>query len=70
MSIIRKYGQSFLLGITFCTLFFVLTFPCSAQEAAGVDGKAGTAQAADSSPGTGSELQTADDIVGDSTDDE
>ena len=73
MSIIQKYGQSFLLGITFCTLFFVLTFPCTAQEAAdirGRDGKAGTAQAADSSPGTGSELQTADAIVGDSTDDE
>ena len=70
MNTIRKYGQAFLSGAIICLLFFVLTFPCSAQEAAGVDGKAGTAQRADSSSGTGSELQTADAIVGDSTDDE
>ena len=57
MNTIRKYGQSLLLGITFCTLFFVLTLPCSAQEAAGIDEKAGTAQAAASA----SAYQTADD---------
>ena len=66
MKTIRAYTSV----VAFCLLFFVLTFPCSAQEAAGVDEKAGTAQRADSSSGTGSELQTADAIVGDSTDDE
>ena len=70
MNTIRKYGQAFLSGAIICLLFFVLTFPCSAQETAVIDGKAGTAQRADSSSGTGSELQTADAIVGDSTDDE
>ncbi len=70
MNTTRKCGQSFLLGITFCTLFFILTLPCSAQEAAGIDGKAGAAQAADSSSDTEAAYQTADDIVGDSTDDE
>ncbi len=56
MNTTRKYGQSFLLGITFCTLFFILTLPCSTQEAAGIDEKAGTAQAAASA----SAYQTAD----------
>ena len=66
MKTIRTYTSV----VAFCLLFFVLTLPCSAQEAAGVDEKAGTAQRADSSSNTGSELQTADAIVGDSTDDE
>ena len=66
MKTIRAYTSV----VAFCLLFFILTLPCTAQEAAGVDGKAGTAQAADSASGTGSELQTADAIVGDSTDDE
>ena len=70
MNTIRKYGQAFLSGVIICLLFFAVLFPCSAQEAAGVDEKAGTAQRADSSSNTGSELQTADAIVGDSTDDE
>ncbi|MGP1445612.1 MAG: hypothetical protein ACTTJ8_10085, partial [Treponema sp.] len=66
MNTIRKYGQSFLLGITFCLLFFVLTFPSSAQEAAGIDGKAGTAQA----PDTSSDGETASQINDDLGDDE
>ena len=70
MNTIRKYGQAFLSGAIICLLFFAVLFPCSAQEAAVIDGKAGTAQAADSSPGTGSESPTADAIVGNSTDDE
>lgn len=32
MKTIRKYRQAFLLGTTFCMLFFALTFPCGAQE--------------------------------------
>ena len=35
MKTIRKYRQTFLLGTTFCMLFFALTFPCGAQEAGG-----------------------------------
>ena len=35
MKTIRKYRQTFLLGTTFCMLFFALTFPCNAQEAGG-----------------------------------
>ena len=35
MKTIRKYRQAFLLGTTFCMLFFALTFPCGAQEAGG-----------------------------------
>ena len=66
MNTIRKYRQAFLSGAIICLLFFVLTFPCSAQEAAGVDGKAGTAQRADSSSGGQAEYQTTDN----STDDE
>ena len=66
MNTTRKYGQSFLLGITFCLLFFVLTFPSSAQEAAGVDGKVGTAQATD----TSSDGETASQINDDLGDDE
>ena len=66
MKTIRKYRQAFLSGAIICLLFFVLTFPCSAQEAAGVDGKAGTAQRADSSSGGQAEYQTTDN----STDDE
>ena len=62
MKTIRAYTSV----VAFCLLFFVLTLPCSAQEAAGVDGKAGTAQAADSSSGSQAEYQTTDN----STDDE
>ena len=47
MKTIRTYTSV----VAFCLLFFVLTLPCSAQEAAGVDEKAGTAQRADSSSG-------------------
>ena len=60
MNTIRKYRQAFLSGAIICLLFFVLTFPSSAQEAAGVDGKAGTAQAADSSSSGQAEYQTTD----------
>jgi len=66
MKTIQKYGQLFLSGAIICLLFFVLTLPCSAQEAAGVDEKAGTAHAADSSSGGQAEYQTTDN----STDDE
>ena len=66
MNTIRKYRQAFLSGAIICLLFFVLTLPCSAQEAAGVDEKAGTAHAADSSSGGQAEYQTTDN----STDDE
>ena len=66
MNTIRKYEQAFLSGAIICLLFFVLTLPCIAQEAAGVDEKAGTAHAADSSSGGQSEYQTTDN----STDDE
>ena len=62
MKTIRTYTSV----VAFCLLFFVLTLPCSAQEAAGVDGKAGTAHAADSSSGGQAEYQTTDN----STDDE
>lgn len=47
MKTIQKYGQLFLSRAIICLLFFVLTLPCSAQDAAGVDGKVETAQAAD-----------------------
>ena len=66
MKTIQKYGQLFLSRAIICLLFFVLTLPCSAQEAAGVDEKAGTAHAADSSSGGQAEYQTTDN----STDDE
>ena len=62
MKTIRTYTSV----VAFCLLFFVLTLPCSAQEAAGVDEKAGTAQRADSSSGGQAEYQTTDN----STDDE
>ena len=62
MKTIRTYTSV----VAFCLLFFVLTLPCSAQEAAGVDEKAGTAHAADSSSGGQAEYQTTDN----STDDE
>ena len=62
MNTIRKYRQAFLSGITFCTLFFILALPCSAQEAAGVDGKAGTAQAPDTSSGGETASQINDDL--------
>ena len=52
--------------MVYTVLFCTVLMPCSAQEAAGIDEKAGTAQAAASA----SAYQTADDIVGDSTDDE
>ena len=66
MKTIQKYGQLFLSRAIICLLFFVLTLPCSTQEAAGVGEKAGTAHAADSSSGGQSEYQTTDN----STDDE
>ena len=66
MNTIRKYEQAFLSGAIICLLFFVLALPCIAQEAAGVDEKAGTAHAADSSSGGQAEYQTTDN----STDDE
>ena len=47
MKTIQKYGQLFLSRAIIRLLFFVLTLPCSAQDAAGVDGKVETAQAAD-----------------------
>ena len=62
MKTIRTYTSV----VAFCLLFFVLALPCSAQEAAGVDEKAGTAHAADSSSGGQAEYQTTDN----STDDE
>ena len=62
MKTIRTYTSV----VAFCLLFFVLMLPCSAQEAAGVDEKAGTAHAADSSSGGQAEYQTTDN----STDDE
>ena len=66
MNTIRKYGQAFLSGAIICLLFFVLMLPCSAQEAAGIDGKAGTAQA----PDTSSDGETASQINDDLGDDE
>ena len=62
MKTIRTYTSV----VAFCLLFFVLTLPCSAQEAAGVDEKAGTAHAVDSSSSGQAEYQTTDN----STDDE
>ena len=62
MNTIRKYRQAFLSGAIICLLFFVLTLPCSAQEAAGVDGKAGTAQAADAFSGSEAASQVNDDL--------
>ena len=62
MNTIRKYRQAFLSGAIICLLFFVLALPCSAQEAAGVDGKAGTAQAADASSGSEAASQVNDDL--------
>ena len=62
MNTIRKYGQAFLSGAIICLLFFAVLFPCSAQEEAGVDGKAGTAQAADASSGSEAASQVNDDL--------
>lgn len=64
MKTIRTYTSV----VAFCLLFFILLLPlpCSAQKAAGVDEKAGTAHAVDSSSGGQSEYQTTDN----STDDE
>nr|WP_298678726.1 hypothetical protein [uncultured Treponema sp.] len=45
-----------------CLLFFAVLFPCSAQEAAGVDGKAGTAQAANTSSDSEVTSQVNDDL--------
>ena len=58
MKTIRTYTSV----VAFCLLFFVLAFPCSAQEAAGVDGKAGTAQAADTSSDSEVTSQVNDDL--------
>ncbi|UTC43740.1 DUF1302 family protein [Treponema sp. OMZ 857] len=66
MNTIRKYRQAFLSGAIICLLFFVLALPCSAQEAAGVDGKVGIAQATD----TSSDSETASQINDDLGDDE
>ena len=66
MNTIRKYGQAFLSGVIICLLFFVLPLPCSAQEAAGVDEKAGTAQATNAS----SDGETASQVNDDLGDDE
>ena len=62
MNTIGKYGQAFLSGAIICLLFFVLTFPCSAQETAVIDGKAGTAHAADASSGSEAASQVNDDL--------
>ena len=62
MNTIRKYGQAFLSGAIICLLFFAVLFPCSAQETAGVDGKAGTAQAADTSSDSEVTSQVNDDL--------
>ena len=67
MKKIRKYLLPFMV---YTVLFCTVLMPCSAQEAAGIDGKAESAQAAASSSDTEAAYQTADDIVGDSTDDE
>ena len=52
----KKHGAVIALCMLFCTVLM----PCSAQEAAGIDEKAGTAQAAASSSGTEAAYQTAD----------
>ncbi|EPF28211.1 hypothetical protein DWB79_09650 [Treponema medium] len=72
MKTIQKYGQLFLSRAIICLLFFVLTLPCSAQDAAGVDGKVETAQAADASSGSEAASQVNDDLGDDefSTDSE
>ena len=62
MNTIRKYRQAFLSGAIICLLFFVLILPCSAQEAAGIDGKAGTAQATDTSSDGETASQINDDL--------
>ena len=61
MKTIQKYGQSFLLCM-FCSLFCVQIFPCSAQEAAGVDGMARTAQATNASSDGEAASQVNDDL--------
>lgn len=66
MNTIRKYRQAFLSGAIICLLFFVLALPCSAQEAAGVDGKVEIAQATD----TSSDSETASQVNDDLGDDE
>ena len=58
MKTIRAYTSV----VAFCLLFFILTLPCTAQEAVGVDGKAGTAQAADSASGSEAASQVNDDL--------
>ena len=58
MKTIRAYTSV----VAFWLLFFILTLPCTAQEAAGVDGKAGTAQAADSASGSEAASQVNDDL--------
>ena len=62
MNTIRKYRQAFLSGAIICLLFFVLTFPCRAQETVVINGKAGTAQAADASSGSEAASQVNDDL--------
>ena len=58
MKTIRTYTSV----VAFCLLFFAVLFPCSAQETAGVDGKAGTAQAADTSSDSEVTSQVNDDL--------
>ena len=57
MKKIRKYLLPFMV---YTVLFCTVLMPCSAQEAAGIDEKAGTAQAADLSSDTEAAYQTAD----------
>ena len=56
----QKYRQSFLSGAIGCALFFVLMFPCSAQNVATTNGKAGIVQAADASSGSEAAYQATD----------
>ena len=58
MKTIRTYTSV----VAFCLLFFAVLFPCSAQETAGVDRKAGTAQAADTSSDSEVTSQVNDDL--------
>ena len=56
----QKYRQSFLSGAIGCALFFVRMFPCSAQNVATTNGKAGIVQAADASSGSEAAYQATD----------
>ena len=58
MKTIRTYTSV----VAFCLLFFAVLFPCSAQKAAGVDEKAGTAQATNASSDGEAASQVNDDL--------